>query len=196
MPFLIIASLITVIIIIANVTKSTNVNNNSPKTCIQQVKKPEVKKDIKLLSNEEVVNILMASVDDELGADFLCKRSVIALKSKVVSQIERDYKKNPEQISEFVQSIDCRLWAKKMLCDITFRTLTTKKYYSENGITPTGTLYYDINRKCITSACKLGYIDEKELNIALRNLDEVVRCQGDMSEYRYHEVDNYLDNIW
>ena len=146
-----------------------------------------------LLSKEEVINILMTATDEELGSKFLERKGIDRFREKVVHMIERDYMANPKKISDFVQTIDCRLWALKMISDFTYNALSKKRYYGNNGITPAGILYYDLNRMSVETAYNYNYIDMSEMNIAIRNLDELVSCAGYIELFRYKTKDNYLD---
>lgn len=144
-------------------------------------------------SKEEVVSILMTAIDKELGANFLQRKGIDKFRAKITNMIERDYRANPKEISDFIKSIDCRLWSLKMICHITFIGLSKKSYFGKNGITPTGILYYDLYCMSITAAASYKYIDQEELNICLRNINELVRCEGYTELFRYNPKDNYLD---
>jgi hypothetical protein len=199
MPFLIIATII-IVLIVAIKFSNKNSSTKSHDSATQHNKLTQEttfeKKHYPLMSYQEIFDYLIPEVDRELGSELLKKKSVERIKLKIIATLEKDYNKDPLYISDYVHTVNPQLWAQKMIAEFTFITLGTKKYYGENGITPTGILYYNINKKCVTSAYELGYIEESEFKIAIRNLDEIVRCQGDKSLYRYHEVDNYLDNIW
>lgn len=146
------------------------------------------------LSKKEVVNILISAIDKELECTFLERNGIDRFRKKVLSMIERDYMANPVEISNFVKSIDTRLWALKMICHITFNCLAKKTYFGKNGITPTGVLYYDLYRLSINRAYSYKYIEQTELNSALRNLDDLVSCCGDIEFFQYNPRDNYLDH--
>lgn len=145
------------------------------------------------LSKEEVVRILMSAIDQELGPNYLQLKCVADIRTKIIKQIERDYCVNPLKISDFVNSIDPRLWALKMIASMTFSALSTKKHFGKNGITKTGIIYAQLNCMSVEAAYKYNYIEQSELNIALRNLNELVSCAGYTELFRYNPKDNYLD---
>jgi len=158
----------------------------------EQIEKQLEEENITILSEKEVIDLLISPIDKELGLELLQKRSIQTLRSKIIESIEKDYRADPKKISKFVQSIDYKLWALKMICDVTFRGLSTKKYFGENGITPTGRLYYELNKKCLQTAYDCGYMDKNEFDVSIRNLNELLYCAGDRSAFRYNEKDNYL----
>ena len=200
MPFLFIAIFIAVIIFLSLGYKGTySDTKNTHDAFIEEYEKRREaerleEEKIKLLSEQEVIDLLMSPIDKELGPELLQKRSIQTLRSKIIALIEKDYRADPKKISKFVQSIDYKLWALKMICDATFRGLSTNKYFGENGITPTGRLYYELYKKCIHSAYDCGYMDKNEFDVSIRNLDELLYCAGDRSAFRYHEKDNWLDH--
>lgn len=199
MPFLFIAIFIAVIIILSIGSKGTYSDTKNPHDAFieeyekrREAERLEEEK-IKPLSEQEVIDLLMTPIDKEIGQELLQKRSIQTLRSKIIKSIEKDYRADPKKISKFVQSIDYKLWALKMICDVTFRVLSTKKYFGENGITPTGQLYYELNKKCLQTAYDCGYMDKNEFDVSIRNLNELLYCAGDYSAFRYHEKDNWLD---
>lgn len=195
--FWVIAIIIAVIVIFLLLSRKASTNKdtyvNPYEELEQRLKEEEEEINKQILSEKEVVDILMSAIDKEIGPELMQKRSIATFRSKIIATIEKDYRANPKQISEFVQSIDYKLWALKMICSVTFDALSTKRYFGENGITPTGRLYYDLNRKCLQTAYDCGYMIKNEFDISIRNLNELLYCAGDRSAYRYYEKDNYLD---
>ena len=129
-------------------------------------------------TDEKVVSCFMNEIDEILGKEYLHYECVCKLRQETLNQLESAYQESPQQLIDFSNSIDHRLWALKQITYLTSEEIGTGRYHLRDHLKPEGQILVQLNRMCLQKAFNHKYIDENEYKQALKDLDDLIREVG------------------
>jgi hypothetical protein len=126
---------------------------------------------------DRVIKPFIEQIDIAFG-EYSQYEVVQKLRKETIDQLKKSYFDSPANFRNFSNSIDHRLWAYKWICNITLEELGTGKHHVRDILQPEGRILVNLNRSCLQHAHQYNYISKKELDEALKSLDDQIREVG------------------
>ena len=103
----------------------------------------------RLPSESIIVNRFMSQIDAILGEDYLQYECVSKLRRETREQLRNAYRESPQELINFSNGIDHRLWALKQLNHLTFEEIGTGRHHLRDVLKPDGRILASVNRMCL-----------------------------------------------